>query len=183
MHLLVNEVQDMLNYCVTIPAKGGQKEQPGLYTRMWSDLCDFDQKVASFDVALPSNGKMTKAQMIQAVEQGAARSGWWETLSEKNASLAHVAEDDIVTFGKTIDQWRAVAASVRFKTYVTVDGDTLESIAQTYYGSGSFTQNLFDANKAIFTPANPKKTKNGNEVVAGTLLKIFETDALPYVVN
>jgi hypothetical protein len=124
---------------------------------------------------------MTKSQMITAVEQGADRSGQWHALDAKYARLAGIPEDSLILFGQVIDQWRAMAATVRFKVYVTVAGDTLESVCDTFYGDRRYMYDLVWANKKVWW--NRSFPKKPWPLDAGMVLKIFEVEALPYVVN
>jgi len=179
VHLLINEVQDMLDFCVTVPGQNGQPDQPGLYTSMVADWDLFDTTIAGYDVTFKAS--VTKADMIAMVEQGTDRSGKWHTLDAQYTRLANVTEDNLSLFGQVIDQWRAMAATVRFKVYVTVAGDTLETVCDTFYGDRKYLYDLVWANKkAWWNRSFPKKPW---PLDAGMILKIFEVDALPYVTN
>lgn len=194
--LLIDEIKDMLNFCVGVPG------QEGLYTGRWKDLTDIDTKVASYDVPLPPTGTITKADMIQAVTQGAARSGQWQTLATQNARLAAVSEEDLVSFSRILETWKAISASVRFKVYtVKQPWEYLDDIAKAFYGDPNFDVPLFDANSdtldysKVYPPPPPHKgpvgpfgddqddAPRGGRLYGGTLIKLFEVDALPYNLN
>jgi hypothetical protein len=172
---LVNEVQKLLDYCVTVPADGsGAPAADGLCTQMRKELDAFDAQVTSYDVPLAPNQGISKAQMKAAIEKGADRAGAWEPTLSRIAFYG-VTEDDIAAFEKTIGAWRAAAASVTFSTYTVKKGDTLASIAKANYkGDATQAQQIFDNNRDQLSDPAALLTE-------GLILKIYHKEVLPYL--
>ena len=162
--LLIDEVQDLLDYCVGKPA------QDGLYIRMAKQLDEMEKHAVDGDAAL-NPGAVTGGDLHTAVEQGAIRAGWLEVLGTKYG-LAEVGEDDITQFGEAIDAWRATAASVNFRTYTVTKGKgTFVDLAKIGYKDGNFASALSIANPGV-------SLENNRYVPVGTILKIFTKEAL-----
>ena len=156
--LLKQQVDNLLQYCV-------EGDAHPLYTTMRNDWDALETLVTSHDVTPASSTGVTQAEMTKAVAQGAKRAFDWRATVEQTA-LVGVSEDDIDRFGRCIDSWRAASASVRFKTYVVVAGDTLGSLAKTEYGDATMTSAIYDNNRDHLT--------DPNVLSVGTVLKIYE---------
>ncbi len=167
--MLKSSVAEMLAYCVTNPAAPAGTP-PGLYTQMKAHWDDFEAQMAAFDVAPPAGAAIPAADMQKAVSQGQLRAKAWDNVVYTYA-LADVTEDVITQFGQALDLWRATSAAVRFRTQTVVAGDTLASLAKAAYGDPSLASSIFDQNRDQLSDATAP-------LVAGTVLKIYDQDAL-----
>lgn len=152
------QVDNLLQYCV-------EGDAHPLYTTMRNDWDALETLVTGYDVTPASSTGVTQAEMTKALAQGVQRAFEWRATVEKTA-LVGVSEDDIDRFGRCIASWRAASASVRFKTYVVVTGDTLTSLAKTEYGDATMTNAIFDNNRDQLT--------DPNVLSVGMVLKIYE---------
>ena len=176
--LLLDEVQSLLDYSETVPAAGGKPAQEGLYTRMSKHLDDMEKRATDGDVILTPGAGITVQQMKDAFLGGATRANWMETL-ETEYGLSSVTEEDIDNFGRAIGLWKATAASVKYKTYTTVNSlEDLGNIAQKFYPS-----NVTDYAAQLINDTNPgaadKVPTWGNQygyIVrgAGVVLRIYD---------
>lgn len=168
---LFAEGQAIKDYCVLVPPdQPGDDPQPGLYTELRNHWDDFDKQMASYDVALTPGQGITIAQMKSAMDLAAQRAVAWDKVCDQYA-IGNVTEADILAFGHQVDLWKAVAADVNYTMYTVKAGDTLASIATAKYNDASLAPKIFDNNKDVLPDAQ-------TPLKAGTLLKIFDKDAL-----
>lgn len=189
---LIQEVQDLLDYCVLVPDANGGPGTPGLYTEMRSHWDEYEKLVLSHPGAfeqymrpyhmeetvvrpagmLPSYPDYYFYTRLQeAIREGQKLASKSATLLEKYA-LTQVIEKDITQFHDNIEAWRSAAASVNFALYSATATDTLASLAQTHYQDPLLATRLFALNSPPLTDANT--------LPAGTNLKIYVKDALAW---
>ncbi len=168
---LIQEVQDILDYCVLIPDSSGGPGQPGLYALYKSRWDEYLKLIDSFDVAVDPNAGMTKAQMQLALSNGQKRIKDGGALLYKY-SFTHITEPDIILFGKNVDAWRTASADVSFVNYAVVAGDTLIGLAQKTDGDATHVDKLFALNAPPLTDANL--------LPLGTVLKTYPKGTLQY---
>ncbi len=189
---LIQEVQDLLDYCVLVPDANGGAGKPGLYTEMRSHWDEYEKLVMTHpgafeqymrpyhmeETVVRPSGMLPSypdyyffSYQQEAIREGQKLASESETLLEKHA-LTQVIEQDITRFHDNIEAWRSAAASVNFATYAVVSGDTLIGLAQSNYQDPALANRLFALNSPPLTDAHV--------LPAGTELKIYVKDALPW---
>lgn len=179
-NILSNNIQEMLDYCVGTPSS------PGYYTTLLNHLNDLESKASAGEASLPSGAiaaSIRGQDMLSAADQGAYAAGALEFLAAKYG-LADVDGDDILAFGKALDEWRSAQASVNFGTHLVAQGETLLEIAgdapaYKNLDTKTYAQKLFDNNPNLKFDASP-----GGVAVALTprqTVKIFKPEAYAYL--
>jgi len=125
-------------------------------------------------VKVPGQGYGSDARGVAVFQWwyrvGAAWAAEWEAAMDRFA-LANVTEDDITDFAKPIKLWKRARASVQFKPYTVVAGDTLASIAASQLQDATLAGKLYDFNSETLKSATQVLT-------AGQVINIPDKDVL-----
>lgn len=177
-NILIQEVQEMLDYCVG--------SNSACYTTILTRLNDLDAKATAAEATLPAGTTaVTLAQMQTAGDLGAAAAGYLN-VQEPAWSLLDVDGAAIADFAVKLDTWRSAQASAMFHTHKATAGESLTDIAAKEYPNQdphAFAQKLYDANPGLKFDG-PKSAAGDwltSAIVADSTVKIFDLPAYPYL--
>ena len=171
---------------ILLHAEGdGTDTHPGLYTTMFKNwYIDRPKKITDRVKSLSIQTDASKywyhdsatgevsvkvdnrqfAEFHMEAKRGSLIAYYWEHWTQAYG-LNGVTEDAITAFGDAIKLWKQARASIDFKVYTVVPGDTLPSIARKakflrldgtnapWYPSPLYDKAIFDANKILATPS------------------------------
>lgn len=169
---LTKEIEEILEYCEGTPAAGSTPAKPGMFT----GICDAYEKLDNtIATQLPvANGVDAMMMKMEGSTFAPMRIQAWETALAGDG-LRGLTEPDLDGFAHMIRLWKAARASVKWREYETVAGDTLAKIAASVYKDATLAQRIADTNQGVL-----KSPVNVNGVLdTGTVLHIYDKEVLP----